>query len=120
MARVGRDVGKEHFWRRILLRRQQSKQSTHDFCAENGISEASFYAWRRIIAERDQQALPARRRKSEADGPAVFIPLHVSPTSCNSMLEVMVGSGRVVRVPADFDAAVLRRLLAVLEDASSC
>ncbi len=33
-----------------------------------------------------------------------------------SPLEVITASGRVVRVPRDFDADTLRRLLGVLED----
>jgi len=35
-------------------------------------------------------------------------------------LELVLGSDRIVRVPSDFDAAALRRLLAVLEEAASC
>jgi hypothetical protein len=36
------------------------------------------------------------------------------------MLELVVGSGRVVRVPPGFDVATLRNLLAVLEERPSC
>jgi len=35
-----------------------------------------------------------------------------------SMFEVVVGAGRVVRVPSDFDERALRRLLAVVEERS--
>jgi hypothetical protein len=99
-----------------------------DFCLEHGLAEPSFYAWRRTIAERDQQAASRNgqvgdvrhRRRSEADSldKPIFIPLHVVPATTAPPLEVVVGQGRVIRVPADFDAATLRRLLAVLEEPS--
>jgi hypothetical protein len=122
MARVDRDLGKERFWRGILLRWQQrqGKQTVHDFCAEQGVSVPSFYSWRRIIAQRDRQSAAPQVPTTPAKDLPTFVPLTVTPPLPNPMLEVVVGSGRVVRVPSDFDAATFRRLLAVLEEEASC
>jgi len=49
-----------------------------------------------------------------------FVPLRVKPAPAASVLEVVVGANRVVRVSPGFDAATLRHLLAVLEEASPC
>ena len=62
MSRRGdRDLGKERFWRRLLRRWQKSGCTVRDFCAEHGVSEPAFYAWRRIVAARDQEAAEAPR-----------------------------------------------------------
>ncbi len=123
MARQGRerDSGKERFWRDAVRRCDRSKWTVRDFCAEHGLSEASFYAWRRIIAERDQRAESPTMERDDPRGvlPA-FVPVRVTQDTAPPALEVVVGSGRVVRVSPGFDAATLRNLLAVLEEAPSC
>jgi transposase-like protein len=120
MARGDRGLSKEQFWRGILRRWDGCKQTVREFCAEHGVSEPSFYAWRRIIAQRDQQSAAPRVPTTPSEDLPTFVPLTVTPPLPNPILEVVVGSGRVVRVPSDFDAATLRRLLAVLEEASPC
>jgi hypothetical protein len=89
-------------------------QSIRAFRDEHALSEPSFYAWRRTIAERDQQA-------AREDELPTFVPLRVASAAApaSASLEVVVGP-EVVRVPVDFDAAALRRLLAVLREGPSC
>jgi hypothetical protein len=123
MARQGRerDSGKERFWRDAVRRWDRSKWTVRDFCAEHGLSEASFYAWRRIIAERDQRAeSPAMERDDPHRELPAFVPVRVTPAATPPALEVVIGAERVVRVSPGFDAATLRNLLAVLEEAPSC
>ena len=108
-----RDEGKERFWRRVLQRWRRSGLTVRDFCSAQALAEASFYAWRRTIAERDQQAT--------AGIPPVFVPLRVTPPpAAASAFEVVLGNGRVVRVPAHFEPATLRQLLAVLDEERPC
>ena len=97
---------KEQFWRDMLLLWRSSGQTIRAFCHAQRLSEPSFYAWRRrIIAQRERQQ-PA------------FVPVRVTSIP----LELVLASGRVVRVSPGFDADTLRQLLAVLhslpEDAS--
>jgi hypothetical protein len=127
MAQRGKcDSGKEQFWRRMLrLWRRSGPTTVRDFCAEHGLTEPSFYSWRRIIVERDRaRRRPPRRAdngrtgagRKQLDEPA-FVPLGVLPATCTpTALELVLGPGRIVRVPPGFDAATLRQLLAVLEE----
>ena len=117
--RSEQDRGKERFWRRVLRQWRRSALSIREFCAAHGLAEPSFYAWRRTIAERDQEARrqPNRRRRRAASAPPIFVPVRVAAAVA---LEVELGSGRVVRVPPGFDAATLRQLLAVLEEERPC
>lgn len=126
-----RDRGKERFWRRMVGQWRRSGQSVRDFCAAHALSEPSFFAWRRTLADRDRQAAAsaaANGRRHHARPPApddkrdraapAFVPVHVLPAA--TALEIVLGGGRVVRVPSGFDAATLRQLLAVLAEEPSC
>jgi hypothetical protein len=105
-----RDGEKERQWRRRINQRRASGLSVRDFCAQHGLSSASSYHWRRVLARR------------AAEEPA-FVPVQVvadvMPVLA-SALEVVLADGRAVRVAPGFDAAILRRLLAVLQGEGPC
>ena len=100
-----RDERKERLWRRWIGEWQTSGLSARAFCQRRRLTVASFYAWRRAL----------QRRAAEK---ATFVPVQVLPDAVQtqtSALEVLLPDGRTVRVAPGFDAATLRRLLAVLE-----
>ncbi len=107
MARSGwaSSEGREQFWRERLERQQASGQSVREFCVAAGLSLPSFYWWRRELRSRDFS-------RGAGDRPR-FVPVRV--TAVASVLEVVLGSGRVVRVGGGFDAAHLRAVVAALE-----
>jgi len=106
-----RGNSKEQFWRRMVRQWRSSGLSVRDFCAEKDLSEPSFYAWRRTLAERDAEAVR-------------FVPVRVVPeeqpiandNNVSSGLELVLRAGRVLRIGPGFDAATLQRLLALLEE----
>jgi len=116
-----RNPAKEDFWRGLLRLWRQSGLSGRQFCAQQGVSEASFYAWRRVIARRDRQQASARKWAAvdrPTSGPA-FVPLALpSSTETAPAIEVVVRRQRVVRVAPGFDAETLRQLLRLLEEPS--
>lgn len=104
-----RDARKEQQWRQWIEAWQRSGLTVRVFCGQRGLSEANFYAWRRELAKRDA-TLPT------------FMPVHIltDGADLDAALEIILDSRRRVRVPAGFDAATLRRLLAVLEEPPPC
>jgi hypothetical protein len=130
MAKGQRDLSKERLWRELVQRWRRSGQTVRDFCAAHGLSEANFYAWRRTIDQRDRQADRLRERTaqrqhhgsrrgsaSQAEHSPTFVQVKLGAVEATSPgIEVVVGPGRIVRVPAGFDADTLRQLLAVLEE----
>jgi hypothetical protein len=106
-----RDERKEQLWRRRIHDWQGSGLTIGVFCARRSLSQPSFYAWRRELQRRD------------AEQPA-FVPIRLRtddlPAPDGKTLEVLLGSGRRIRVAPGFDAATLRQLLAVLEEGTSC
>jgi transposase-like protein len=105
-----RDLRKEQFWRRILRQWQRSGLSVRAFCEQHDLSQPSFYAWRRTLADRDAHTV-------------TFVPVAVLPEplpqlseSATAGLELLLAGGRVLRIGTAFDEPTLRRLLAVLEE----
>jgi hypothetical protein len=94
--RVGSVVGrqpergsKEAFWRGHLARQPHSGLSIRAYCARHGLSEASFYFWRRELARRN--ASPVQRPR--------FVPVTVG-VGVPSSVEFQLSGGVVIRVPA--------------------
>jgi transposase len=105
-----RDRSKERFWRRAVRRWRMSGLSIRDFCREEGLPEHNFYAWRSTVTKRDGEKV-------------AFVPVQVVPESTlptraddeTTALELILASGRRLRIGPGFDAATLQRLLPVVE-----
>lgn len=130
--RPKRDRGKEQYWRRMLRLWRRSGLGIRPFCALHHLSEPLFYAWRRTIHQRDQEVKrsahgrpgqpsgqPAALANHDRAGPRpTFVPVTVSLPG--PALELVLGQGRILRVPAGFEPATLRQLLAILEEVPPC
>ena len=113
MANAQRDRGKEQFWRQALARWRHSGITVRAYCAQHGLSEPSFYAWRKELARRD------RRAAEPAGGVAAFVPVQIVPEP-GVAIEIVMRQGHVVRVRPGFDRQTLRSVLAVLDEDRPC
>src|SRR5438128_471231 len=108
-----RDAGKERFWRRVVREWRASGLSARAFCVQHDLSEANFYSWRRILAERDAEPKPFVQVGVLREGNAI-------DGGQASGLELRLLRDRVVSIDRDFDAQTLQRLLALLEEGRTC
>lgn len=76
MARP-KDLGLEHTWRLRLRRQAAGGLSIPEFCEREGVSTASFYAWRRRLAAPRVVAPPV----TPPSDPPLFVPIRLDPTS---------------------------------------
>jgi transposase-like protein len=103
-----RDPQRERLWRRTMSAWQSSGLSVRQYCLGHGLTEASFYYWRRELRRRDAQRLPSLASE--------FVPVTVVPAAT---LEVRCPSGHVVSLPTA-NVATLRMLFAALAEEASC
>jgi len=90
------------YWRRMLAEHEQSGETIREFCRKHGVSDHSFYAWRKRIGRQT----PVTFALVEAKRPVTAIP---------AMIEVALSSGERLRIPCE--AAALRVVLGVLREA---
>jgi transposase-like protein len=110
-----RSGGKERFWRTMVRQWRRSGQTARAFCVAHDLSEPSFYAWRRTLAQRDAEAVH-------------FVPVKVVPERASASaadqasvgLELVLDGRRVLRIGPGFDTATLQRLLPLLEEGRPC
>ncbi len=109
----------EQRWRPIVEEWRRSGAEMSGFCLQRGLSLCSFKNWKRELAVRDQRR-QAKRAATEATRNALqLLPVRVleqEPASSGSV-EIVLRGGRTLRIGGDFDPAVLRKLVATLEEA---
>jgi hypothetical protein len=94
----------------VLAAAAESGLSVREFATTNGLVPRRLERWQRELASAQPSAATFVEIGPVPSGPGV----HVSASG----FEVVLRSGRVVRVGAGFDAEELRRLLAVVDEAS--
>ena len=123
MAERSRTAGRgaEAKWARRVERLERSGLSIRTFAAREGLPAGSLSSWKWKLAQRRRPTSGAGAR----DGaPLRFVELKTpaaapaKPTTAPAF-EVVLGMGRMVRVPGGFDAADLVRLVGVLEEVRS-
>jgi hypothetical protein len=93
------DPALEILWRRRLRQQPDSGLTIHQFCQREGVSTASFHAWKRRLAART--TLPAVITSRES----AFVPVIVSPTPqsnpCASaeFVTIQLANGGLVLLP---------------------
>ena len=115
MARK-KNTERELHWRKIVDRQAGSGLSIRQFCAKEGITQPSFYAWRKRLGERkpdDRRARKPRRRTDELAHGREFISLELRDSA--SALEVIHPLGCQVRVIGEVNLTALRQVLEVLD-----
>ena len=120
-----RDVEKERFWRQVVKGHAGSGLSVRQYCADRGVSEPSFFAWRRELTERDAAAnRPARSVPRRAIAPAIsqrpalrFAQLQIAPSELASgaLIEIVLPTGIRIRIPRGVCQNTLSSVLDALE-----
>ncbi|MCE9565297.1 MAG: transposase [Planctomycetes bacterium] len=98
---------KRQEWIARLKRFQEQTTSVQAFCRSEGVSSASFYLWRRRLAQ----------ESGETPLSNSFVPLtiaHLSTPAPTTSVEVAFPSGIVFRLPADEQS--LRTLFALARE----
>ena len=94
---------REQFWRDTITTWKESGQSIRAFCAARGIAEATFFVKRRELARRLPPAAPTRSPSFAA------VRVIAEP-----VVEVVLPTGLIVRIPSSADPVAVARLVTAL------
>ena len=133
MANQRRSVEKEAYWRGQFERQLASGLSIRRWCRESGVSEPTFYVWRRELRKRDHERGRTERNRheplSEPDFAPGFVAVDVLALDVltsdvvtsdamlsgrEAKLEIDVAGGVVIRLREDASAETLERVLTVV------
>ena len=108
------DTDHQGFWQMVLETFTSSGLSVRQFCLQEGLSEASFYAWQKKLV----QTQPSDGKKNEVE-PKPFIEVslpHMKPPG----LELILASGHTLRIPSGVDRQILAYVLSILREMGLC
>lgn len=91
------------YWADLISPQEQSGLTVHAFCEQRGVTEESFYGWRKQL----QGTAPVGFALVEAKG---------SGLKLGSAVELVLPTGAREQISAGTDAAKLRRVLGVLQE----
>jgi hypothetical protein len=113
-----RSQRREDHWRRIVARQPASGLSIRAWCEQQGVKEASFYAWRRTLAQR-----VVDREAAVKQPPAQLVALDVAGSAHSRVSVVplqLVMADLRIEIGPGFDDDTLRRVLVVLREVAAC
>lgn len=107
----------EQYYRRLLAEQKRSGLSTRAFAVQRGVPAGTLSFWRHVLKKRDA----VRRKACESR----FVPVsligaaapELGAATSRGVYQVELGRDRVLRLPADFDAA---RAAALVKAVAAC
>ena len=101
---MGKKIGaRSEYWRERIAEQERSGMSVQRFCAEQGLTEQSFYLWRKRL----QKEQPMRFALVETGA--------VRPQPATEPgLELILTTGERLRIGAGVDLTALRKVLEAL------
>jgi hypothetical protein len=97
-----RAASKDDQWRERIAEQERSGLTVKQFCKERGITEGSFYAWRK------------RLRKKEPVRFALVERAALQESATEALLELVLANGERLRIGSGVDGTTLRRVLEAL------
>ena len=126
MAKRGDTDGggsRAEYWRELIEECSASGLTQGEFCDERGVAVASLRWWKWELGRRDKTRRPTK--KAAAVTPTGLLPVRIISAAPperapgnDSCFEVVLPRGARIRVPQDFDAEALGRLITVVGSAA--
>ena len=107
---MGRDT--RATWAKRVERWRGSGLTAEEFAGEVGVNARTLTFWKWKLGQTDRrERTPAKRVEFVEVAPPRTVAAATAPSDA---IEVVLGSGVVIRVPAQFDADGLRKIVAAL------
>lgn len=101
---------KRAFWRLVVQMQEESGLSVRKFCEQEGLGQASFFAWRRKFRAEGAE------RCEHGDESVRLVPVKLLEEKGPSAVEVVSPCGLVLRVGNDANTENVRRVLQLMQE----
>ena len=113
---------RKRFWGDLIERQRTSGLNIAQFCAEAGVSQNSFYVWKKQLqttAQQGRAAMPPRKHRPKKAAAKSLVPVRVIPDighqpPTTRAIEVAWPNGIALRIPTGFDSKTLREVFVLL------
>ena len=105
---------RRQFWQMVVETWQSSGLSVSKLCKAEGLSEGSFYNWRKKLT-----AVNSKHSKQDGPGSSAFIEVSMSKNN-PAALELVLSSGSSLRISSGADNKTLSSVISVLREAGLC
>ena len=106
-------------WRKRVEAWSASALSQAEYCRRNGLAASDFSWWKHELARRDGRGPVVRTRKGIED-PSQFIPLQFSKVQAQGECELLLKSGRCLKIGSGTDPRWVAELVSALEGGVPC
>ena len=108
------NTDQQQFWLMVLETFKSSGLSVRQFCQQEGLSEPSFYSWRKRLTE--ARKTDVNRSESQQE---TFIQVSM-PSTESGCLELVLASGHTLRIPLNTDSTFLTGVFSAMKQAKLC
>lgn len=105
---------RRQFWQMVIETWRDSGMSVSKFCKAEGLTEGTFYNWRKKLTDGQSQS-----NKQAVKNPSAFIRVAM-PKSNHALLELVLSSGNTLRISSGADNKTLSDVLSVLHREGLC
>jgi len=116
-----RSEEKRRYWGAVLERQARSGLSIAKFCRSEGVSEPSFYWWKRALGggkaktKRPGRSGARRAAGRTSEASPRFVPVRITEERCPGTIQVMWPNGLSVQIPAECNPAEVQAVLHVVD-----
>jgi hypothetical protein len=104
------DPALETLWRRRPRQQPDSGLTIHQFCQREGVSTASFHAWKRRLALRG--AAPTASLGASAFVPVMVSPVHEpQPPASAALVTIQLANGGQILLPVTASVELVRAVV---------
>ncbi len=109
------ETDQRQFWQMAIEAWQSSGLSVRQFCRQEGLSEPSFYTWRKQLTH----AAAPELNPGMSYPPSAFIQVSL-PEASTRGIEFVLSSGHTLKIPAGVDRQTLTAVFSALGEAGLC
>ena len=102
-------------WQKRVERWKESGLTAKEFASETGINAGTLQFWQYKLKNGERRVRSRRVTRTQASILSSIVEVPTPMVAQDNRFEIELGNGRLLRVPAAFDASAFKALLGILD-----